>query len=105
LNWAAPALIFRRPDQGQPPAAEPIPGKRATARLIRSSPSATCTQNDPFGTRPQNQAADRQTVEIGGYPRATRRSAATVRNGNLEMSPTPTTATNVSIPVPARSWH
>ncbi len=37
--------------------------------------------------------------------RATRRSAATVRNGNLGMSSTPQTAANVSIPVPARSWH
>jgi hypothetical protein len=32
-------------------------------------------------------------ARIGGYPRTKRRSAATVGNGNLRMSPTPATAT------------
>jgi hypothetical protein len=50
-------------------------------------------------------AAAQFAVHIGGYPRAARRSAATVRNGNLGMSPAPQAAASVSIPEPARSWH
>jgi hypothetical protein len=56
------------------------PGARLASPI---SVSAETSHNERFGAPPADLVERITTVQIGGYPRATRRSAASVRNGNL----------------------
>jgi len=112
-----------KPRLSRKPGATPLPISSPSARWPPGTMNAWKRYPSP-PSRPGNQCREwrrapyrhfcaleqivAKSVEAapnGGYPRARRRSAAAVRNGNLGMSPTPATATNVSVPVLARSWH